>query len=67
MPCTFNLAGGVIENSEGNHAVSSNAENARANIINMTGGAILGSGVSSGTNRGGGVSLSSGTFNMNEG
>ena len=64
---TFNLAGGVIENSEGNHAVSSNAENARANIINMTGGAILGSGVSSGTNRGGGVSLSSGTFNMTGG
>lgn len=64
---TFNLAGGVIENSEGNHAVSSNAEKARANIINMTGGAILGSGVSSGTNRGGGVSLSSGTFNMTGG
>ena len=64
---TFNLAGGVIENSEGNHAVSSNAEKARANIINMTGGAILGSGVSSGTNRGGGISLSSGTFNMTGG
>ena len=59
---TFNLAGGVLENTNGNHAVSSLANS--ANVINMTGGAILGSGVKSGVNRGGGVYLACGTFSM---
>lgn len=62
---TFSLSGGVLENKNGAHAVFS--EHNTANAVNMTGGAILNSGIPSGTNRGGGINLAGGTFNMSGG
>lgn len=62
---TFSLSGGVLENKNGAHAVFS--EHNTANAVNMTGGAILNSGIPSGTNRGGGINLAGGAFNMTGG